>query len=74
MTVSNFALMILARTGALPAEDTAIITGDRSTIDGIMKLDNSGESTTFTGILAFFADLEINALTDESSVEAIMIA
>ena len=42
-------------------------------IDGIMKLDNSGESTTFTGILAFFANIEMDELTNESSVEAIII-
>ena len=65
--------MSLAKTGAFPAEDTAIITGERSTIDGIMKLDNSGESTTFTGILAFFANIEMDELTNESSVEAIII-
>jgi uroporphyrin-III C-methyltransferase/precorrin-2 dehydrogenase/sirohydrochlorin ferrochelatase len=31
-------------------------TGLRSTIDGITKLHKSGESTTLTGILAFFAN------------------
>ena len=48
--------MSLAKTGAFPAEDTAIMTGERSTIDGIMKLDNSRESTTLTGIFACFAN------------------
>ena len=73
MTVSNFALIILDKTGALPDDDTAIIKGDRSTIEGIMKLDNSGESTTLTGIFLTCAIAEIDELTDESSVAAIMI-
>jgi len=38
-----------------------------------MKLDNSGESTTLTGIFLTCAIEEIDELTDELSVAAIII-
>jgi hypothetical protein len=41
----------------------AMTTGLRSTIDGITKLHKSGESTTLTGILAFFANSDTLAIS-----------
>ena len=61
-----------ARTGALPADEIAITTGDRSTIDGIIKLDKSGESTTLTGIRNLCASLDTSAFTLESLVAEII--
>ena len=43
------------RIGEVPAVETAITTGERSTIDGIVKSHNSAMSTTLQGIRAALA-------------------
>ena len=73
MIVSNFALIILDKTGALPDDDTAIIKGDRSTIEGIIKLDNSGESTTLTGIFLTCAIAEIDEFFLEQYLHLLLL-
>jgi hypothetical protein len=59
-----------ASTGEAPPVDTAATTGERSTIDGMMKLHSDGSSATLTGTLSTRAALETSALTPRSSVAA----
>ena len=49
-TVSILARSSLASTGALPALDTAMVIGLRSTMAGKIKVHSGGLSTTLTGI------------------------
>jgi hypothetical protein len=55
MVLSSFARIKRANTGAFPADEIAITIGLLSTIEGIIKVHRSGESTTFTGMFASFA-------------------
>ncbi len=73
-SASIFARTARANTGAVPAVDTATVTGSRSMIAGMMKLDSSGASTTLTGMPAAFAAFETSASTRESPVAAITTA
>jgi hypothetical protein len=66
--LSNLARINRANTGALPADEIAMTIGLVSTIDGITKLHKSGESTTLTGILAFFANSDTCILSAVSFV------
>ena len=58
-------------TGASPLLPTATTTGERSTIAGMMKLDSSRSSTTFTGMLRRSACRATQALIACLSVAAI---
>ena len=72
MSVSNFVLSILAKTGEAPPVDTETVTGPRSSMDGKMKSQISGRSTTFTRIFISFASLAICVLSFSSFVAAII--
>ena len=49
---SSRVLISRARTGAAPSVPIATVTGARSTIAGVMKVESPGASTTLTGIAA----------------------
>ncbi|MNJ27987.1 hypothetical protein D3C77_225110 [compost metagenome] len=49
---SSFSRSKRASTGALPPEEMATISGERSMIDGMMKLERFGSSTTLAKIRA----------------------
>ena len=69
--VSIFARINLAKTGAAPLLEIAITIGERSTIDGIVKVQRAGASTTFTGMFFSFAAAYTAAFTVSSLVAAI---
>ncbi|MNF70523.1 hypothetical protein D3C84_524340 [compost metagenome] len=52
---SSFSRSKRASTGALPPEEMATISGDLSMIDGMMKLERLGSSTTLAKMPAWFA-------------------
>ena len=49
-SVSSRVLISRARTGAAPSVAIATVTGARSTMAGMMKVESSGASTTLTGM------------------------
>ena len=55
------ARMRRASAGAAPPVEMAMVTGARSTIAGMMKLDRRGRSTTFTGMLRCCAACDTRA-------------
>ena len=61
--VSSFIRNCRANTGDAPPVEMAIVTGERSTTEGIMKLPTEASSTTFTGIFRASARLAMCALT-----------
>ena len=68
---SNFSRKRRVSTGASPLLPMATITGERSTMAGMIKRDFSRSSTTFTQILRASALRATQALTDSISVAAI---
>ena len=70
MATSSFSRTSRASTGAAPPVDTAITSGERSTIAGTMKLDSSTSSTTFTSTSRSRPAAATAALTARSSVAA----
>ena len=72
INASNLVRKFRAKTGAPPPVDMAISTGDRSMIDGVMKLHSSGWSTTLTGVLFACASDETRSLTSGKFVAAVI--
>ena len=69
-SVSSRSRISRASTGDVPPVDTAICTGERSMIAGMMKLDSSRSSTTLHGMRAALAAADTRALTARSFVAA----
>jgi len=61
----------VANTGDAPPLETAIRTGERSTMEGMMKEQSAGLSTTLTGMCNCPAASETSRLTAVSPVAAI---
>ncbi len=61
--VSSLERRMRASTGAAPPVETAMSTGERSTMDGMIKLQSVGLSTTFTGIRQRRASCATRALS-----------
>ena len=57
-----------ASTGAAPSVPIATVTGERSTMAGVMKVESSGASTTLTGMPRAVAALETAASSARSPV------
>ena len=69
-SVSSLVLISRASTGAAPSVPMATVTGARSTMAGVMKVDSSGASTTLTGMPRAWAACETAASSARSPVAA----